>query len=144
MRVLGAVFAVLIASLPAFAGASCTLSARSGTIAYDSLNPAGVRVSGLIEIDCSPSSLPGTARILFDGGGSGNSLGRRMRGGASALAYRIYLPGGGASSGAGETQTVSTALTSQRTLVPFIISIFPHQPVPAGAYMDELSITFSY
>jgi spore coat protein U-like protein len=145
MRMHGAVLAAaLIVCCPSSASASCSFGLRIGTIAYDAFADDGGRFSGLIEIDCSPSSLPATAQIALDGGGSGDPLHRAMRGEAGTLAYQVYLPGGAVfGDGSGDTNTATETLTSQRTLVPFIGTIFSRQAAPPGMYQDELSVTLS-
>jgi spore coat protein U-like protein len=145
MRTQGAALVVmLIACFPAAAYASCTVNVNTGTITYKPFDPDGRTFSGVIEIDCGPGSLPATAQIAFDGGSSGDPLRRAMRGGrGGSLAYQIYLPTGTVlGDGSRGTQTFSTRVTSQRTLVPFVGRIFPRQTVASGPYRDELTVTF--
>lgn len=136
--------AALIACCPSAANASCTASFSTGTIEYHALDPDGGRFSGVLEIYCSPSSLPATVQIALDGGGSGDPLHRTLRGtSGAALFYQIYLPGGTVlGDGLSKTRTFSKTVTTPRTLVPFIGRIFSRQMVPPGPYRDELTVTF--
>jgi spore coat protein U-like protein len=115
-----------------------------GTFSYDAFATDGGRFSGLIEIECSPGSLPASAQIAIDGGASGDPMHRAMRGDGGSLAYQLYLPGGAIlGDGSGDTAVDTEMMTSQRTLVPFVGTIFAKQATPPGAYQDELTVTFS-
>jgi len=106
---------------------------------------------GSLAFECHP--LPGSGRVrnvyVQINQGSSGSFNRAMINGADRLYYNLYVDSvrtiiWGDGSGGTQALFMADPLPNQQITVPIYGRIFPAQDVPAGAYVDSLTVTILF